>query len=80
MFWTSVRRAQMFDQAPENGGFEFRSGFVVDRHDLALSPCCAKLIDIRWELSQILPYRSANRAIARRDFRLPMRRKYCLGR
>jgi hypothetical protein len=22
----------MLDQAPENGGFQFRSGFVVDRH------------------------------------------------
>ena len=25
--------AQMFDKAPEDGGFEFRSGFVVNRHD-----------------------------------------------
>src|SRR5450759_1117725 len=54
--------AQMFDKAPENGGFEFCSGFVVNRHvrDLAV---LRKLIGIRWELSQILPYRSANSAI-----------------
>ena len=26
--------AQVADQAPENGGFQFRSGFVVDRHGL----------------------------------------------
>ena len=32
MFWTSVRDAQMLDQAPEHCGFEFRSGFVVNRH------------------------------------------------
>ena len=52
--------AQMFDQAPENGGFEFRSGFVVNRHDR--DPVVSrKLIDIKWQLSQILPYRSANR-------------------
>jgi hypothetical protein len=29
--------AQMFDQAPENGGFEFRSGFVVKGHDRDLA-------------------------------------------
>jgi hypothetical protein len=51
----------MLDQAPENGGFEFRPGFVVDGHDCELA-CWAKLIDLRWALSQILPYRSANRA------------------
>jgi hypothetical protein len=27
----------MFDQTPENGGFEFRSGFVVNRHDRNLA-------------------------------------------
>src|SRR6478672_7798012 len=30
-------RAQMFDQAPENGGFEFCSGFVVKGHDCDLA-------------------------------------------
>jgi hypothetical protein len=29
--------AQMLDQAPENGGFEFRSGFVVWGHDRDLA-------------------------------------------
>jgi hypothetical protein len=52
----------MFDKAPEDGGFEFRSGFVVNRHDR--DPVVSrKLIDIKWQLSQILPYRSANMAI-----------------
>jgi len=27
-----VAGAQMFDQAPEHGGFKFCSGFVVNRH------------------------------------------------
>jgi hypothetical protein len=51
----------MFDQAPENGGFKFRSGFVVNGHGRTLA-VLRKLIAIRWELSQILPYRSVNRA------------------
>jgi hypothetical protein len=36
--------AQVADQAPENGGFQFRSGFVVDRHGLGpgLGSC------VRW--------------------------------
>ena len=29
--------AQMFDQTPENGGFEFRSGFVVNGHERDLA-------------------------------------------
>ena len=28
---------QMLNEAPENGGFEFRSGFVVNRHDHTLT-------------------------------------------
>jgi len=34
-----VARAEMFDQAPEGGGFEFRSGSVIDRHGRSLSVC-----------------------------------------
>src|SRR5665213_1950478 len=30
-------RAQMFDQTPKNGGFKFRSGFVVDGHGRTLA-------------------------------------------
>jgi hypothetical protein len=30
---------------------------------IALSPFLPELVDIRWELSQILPYRSAHRAL-----------------
>src|SRR6202163_3249013 len=58
--------AQMFDEPPEHRGFKFRSGFVVNCHDristvnLAVS---RKLIDLRWELSQILPYRRAKRGL-----------------
>src|SRR6266850_3849502 len=51
--------AQMPDKAPEHGGFKFRSGFVVNRHRRYLA-VSLKDIDIKWELSQILPYRSAN--------------------
>jgi hypothetical protein len=56
----------MFDQPPEHRGFKFRSGFVVNCHDristvnLAVS---RKLIDPRWELSQILPYQRAKRGL-----------------
>src|SRR3984893_15152810 len=32
-----VAGAQMLDKAPEDGGFKFRSGFVINRH-AALSP------------------------------------------
>jgi hypothetical protein len=50
----------MFDQAAEHGRFQFRPGFVVRGHGhfslFALDP------DIKWDLSQILPYRSAKRA------------------
>jgi hypothetical protein len=49
----------MFDQAPEHGGLEFRSGFVVNRHGRTLA-VLRKLTDINWALSQNLPYRSAN--------------------
>src|SRR5258708_35627663 len=59
--------AQMFDQAPEDGGFKFRSGFVVNGHDRDLA-VLRNLIDIRWELSQILPYRSAKQSNNGRDF------------
>jgi hypothetical protein len=55
----------MFDQAPEYRGLKFRSGFVVNRHDRDLARYLAvsrKDIDIKWELSQILPYRRAKRA------------------
>jgi hypothetical protein len=55
----------MFDQSPEYRGFEFRSGFVVNCHDRDLARYLAvsrEDIDIKWELSQILPYRSAKRA------------------
>src|SRR4029077_17994579 len=51
--------AQMVDKAPENGSFKFRSGFVVDRHGRDPAVCASEHIDIRWELSQILPYRRA---------------------
>ena len=57
--------AQMFDQAPEYRGFKFCSGFVVHRHDRYLARYLAvsrQDIDIKWELSQILPYRRAKRA------------------
>jgi hypothetical protein len=49
----------MFDQTPKNGGFEFRSGFVVNRHSRDPAVSALEHIDIRWELSQILPYRPA---------------------
>ena len=49
----------MFDQTPEGGGLKFRSGFVVDRHDCILA-VLRNLKGIKWELSQILPYRRAN--------------------
>jgi hypothetical protein len=55
----------MFDQSPEYRGFEFRSGFVVNCHDRDLArylTVSREDIDIKWELSQILPYRSAKRA------------------
>jgi hypothetical protein len=56
----------MLDQAPKSRRFEFRSGFVVDCHGWI--PRLAKLAvtwmghpyEIRWGLSQILPYRGAN--------------------
>src|SRR3981189_1151404 len=54
--------APMLDKAPEDGGFKFRSGFVVNRHRRYLA-VSLKVTDIKWELSQILPYRSANRAL-----------------
>ena len=56
-----VPGAQMFDETPEHRGFKFCSGFVVDRHVIA-SPVSWQDIDIKWELSQILPYRGAKRA------------------
>jgi hypothetical protein len=66
MFWTSVRA-----QPPKCRGFEFRSGFVVHRHDplsLFLPLIAAKNRQgsrlkqsylSRWERSQIFPYRDA---------------------
>src|SRR5258705_1798528 len=54
--------AQMFDEAPEHRGFKFRSGFVVDCHDCYLRSC-AQDIDLKWEMSQSLPYRSVNRGL-----------------
>jgi hypothetical protein len=56
----------MLDKAPEDGGFKFRSGFVVNRHRRYLAVSLQD-IDIKWELSQILPYRSANRALTGGD-------------
>jgi hypothetical protein len=57
--------AQMLDKAPEHRGFKFCSGFVVKRHR-GISPVISLFhgedIDIKWELSQILPHRSAKRA------------------
>jgi hypothetical protein len=64
----------MFEQSPESGSFEFRSGFVVDGHVRNLVVFHER-IDIRWELSQILPYRSPNRHLP-----ADSRRKYRLGR
>src|SRR3954453_22108154 len=60
-------RLQMIDQAPESGSLEFRSGFVVDCHGW-IPRLLRKLAvtwmghpyEIRWGLSQILPYRGAN--------------------
>src|SRR5882757_7829837 len=55
-----VAGAQMLDEAPEHRGLEFRSGFVVNRHGRTLV-VSRKDTGIRWALSQILPYRGANR-------------------
>ena len=55
--------AQMFDKAPEDGGLEFRSGFVVNRNGLN-SRRFLQDMTTKWALSQIMPYRSANRASA----------------
>jgi hypothetical protein len=52
----------MAHQAPENGGFQFRSGFVVDRHGRG-SRWFTNHMGIRWELSQILPYLRAKGGI-----------------
>jgi hypothetical protein len=66
----------MFDQPPEDGGFEFRSGFVVNCHgrSLAVSQGYRHYGDIaiKWALSQILPYRGANRASTGRIFGCPL--------
>src|SRR5476649_40175 len=56
--------AQMFDQAPEHRRFKFRSGLLVDRHSRYLAGYLAivrKISTLDGELSQILPYRGANR-------------------
>src|SRR6266702_6309634 len=50
---------QMLDQAPEYGGLELRSGFVVNRHARQSPRFRCNHIDLRWELSQISPYRRA---------------------
>ena len=52
----------MLDQAPEGGCFEFRSGFVVDRHGHLSGS--QEHIEITWELSQILPYRRVKGELA----------------
>src|SRR5215216_4371524 len=44
--------AQMFDKAPESGGFKFCSGFVVNRHVRGLV-LLRKLADIRWVFPQL---------------------------
>ena len=54
----------MFDKPPESGGFKFCSGFVVNRNVRGLV-LLRKLVNIRWVLSQILPYRGANGADGR---------------
>src|SRR5882757_4242315 len=56
-----VAGAQMLDEAPEHSSLEFRLGLVVDRHGRTLV-VSGKDTGIRWELSQILPYRGAKRA------------------
>src|SRR3984957_13461955 len=56
--------AQMFDQAPEHRSFKFRSALLVDRPGRTLAGYLAvvrRISRLGGELSQILPYRSANR-------------------
>jgi hypothetical protein len=76
----------MFDQAPEHRRFKFRSGFLVNGHDRLLARCLAgypgvvrRISMLSGELSQILPYRSANRIPIQGNFgvlypKLPLER------
>src|SRR6185312_13463626 len=50
---------QMFDQPSEHRRFKFRSGLLVSRHGRYLA-ILRRISTLNGELSQILPYRSAN--------------------
>jgi len=57
MFWTSVRLRKMFDEAPENP--RASSSVLFCRVDcmIVISAAVRQDIDLKWEMSQSLPYR-----------------------